>query len=192
MRKCSIHGIIFLSILVCYLHPLNAEDKRTIPLDMYLIFDSSSSFQDVKTDAVAWFSTQVIDRIFIEGDKITIWAAGDSAEIVFSDEIANTDTKNDIKSKLDSLSAGGRTADFSGALRDLQTRLSAASQGRLPYSMLITATAGGLGSALTGSTQAMLKWFRSEKYERWHAFILGPDIGRKVSQAAQNYMNSQR
>jgi hypothetical protein len=58
--------------------------------------------------------------------------------------------------------------------------------------MLVTASAGGLGRTLSGSAQSMLKWFRSEKNMRWQAFILGPDIGGKVSQAAQNYMNSQR
>ena len=192
MRKYNVRNIIFLIILVGYLPLVSAEDKRTIPLEMYLIMDSSSSFQEAKTDAVAWFGSQVVDRIFVEGDRVTIWAAGDSAEIVYSDEIAGEGAKTDIKDKLKAISAGSRAADFSGALNDLQPRLSAAPPGRLPITMLVTATAGGLGSALSGRTQAMLKWFRSEKYERWQAFILGPDIGVKVSQAAQNYMNSQR
>ena len=187
MRK-----IIILSILVCYLPLLNAEDSRAIPLDMYLIMDASSSFQDAKTDAVTWFNSQVVERILIEGDKVAVWSAGDKAEVVFSGEITPAQGKNEIKDKLQSLPAAGRTADFSGALNDLLPRLSETSPNRLPYTMLVTATAGGLGSALTGSNPAMPKWFRTEKYERWQAFILGPDISRKVSQAAQNYMNSQR
>jgi len=192
MREYNVRNIIILTILVCYLPLLYAEDKRAIPLDMYLIMDNSSFFQDAKTDAVAWFGTQVVDRVFAEGDKVTIWAAGNSAEIVYSDEISNTDSKIAIKDKLTSLPTDNKTADFSDALKDLQTRLSGASPGRLPYTMLVTASAGSLGNALTGSTQTMLKWFRTEKYERWQAFILGPDIGGKVSQAAQNYMNSQK
>ena len=192
MRKCNMSRILFLIILVGIITLSNAEDKRVIPLDMYLIVDGSSSFREAKTDTVSWFNTQIVDRIFLEGDKVTIWSAGDSAEIVHSDEITNSDAKNDIKGKLQSLSADGKSADFTGALKDLQTRLPGTPAGRLPVSMLVTANAGGLGSVITGNSQSMLRWSRSEKYERWQALIFAPDIGRKVSQAAQEYMNSQK
>ena len=192
MRKGNGHRVLIMIILVGFSSLLNAEDRRVIPLDMYLIIDSSSSFQSAKTEAVAWFNRQVVDRVFLEGDKVTIWAAGDSAEVVYSDQINAAEGKNEIKDKIQALTADGRTADFSGALRDLRQRLSAAPPGRLPYTMLVTANAGGLGSVITGSSQSMLRWSRSEKYERWQALILAPDIGVKVSRAAQNYMNSQR
>ena len=181
-----------MTILVVFSSLLSAEDKRVIPLDMYLIMDSSSSFQSAKAGAADWLNGQVVDRIFTEGDKVTIWAAGDSAEVVYSGQIGNAGEKSEIKDKIQALTTDGRSADFQGALRDLQQRLSVPSPGRMPYTMLVIATAGGIGSAISGSYQSLLRWSRSEKYEGWQALILAPDIGRKVSQAAQNYMNSQR
>ena len=192
MREYNVRNIIIMIILVGFSPLLKAEDKRVIPLDMYLIMDGSSSFQSAKTDAVNWFNGQVVDRIILEGDKVSIWAAGDTAEVIHSGQINAADGKKEIKDKIEAMTAEGRSADFSGALRDLQLRLSETSPGRLPYTMLVTANAGGLGSVITGSSQSMLRWSRSEKYERWQALIVAPDIGRKVSQAAQNYMNSQR
>jgi len=183
--------MLFMSILVGFIGTLYAEDKRTIPLDMYLIIDGSSHFQEAKTDAIAWLNGHTVDRVLTEGDNVTIWAAGESAEIVYQGEIADSAAKRDIKDKLQSLPVGGIFADFSGALRDLQPRLPGTSGGRISYTILVTASAGGLGNALSGSTQTMLRWSRSEKYEGWQALILAPDIGRKVGQAAQNYMNSQ-
>jgi len=58
--------------------------------------------------------------------------------------------------------------------------------------MLITASAEGLKPAINTSGQGLLRWFRSEKYERWQVLIVGPDIGRKVQQAAAAYMSSRR
>ena len=192
MRYFNDRKVFILIILVMFFGTLNAEDRRTIPMDMYIIVDGSSSFQAVKSEAVAWVNQQIVDRILLEGDKITIWSAGDSAQIVYSAELSSPSGKNEIKNFLMNLVTEGRTSDFSGALRDLEPRLSAAQQNRLTYTVLITASAGGLESVITGNASAMLRWFRSEKFQRWQAYVLAPDISRNVSQAASDYMNSQR
>ena len=193
MRYFNKEKALFLIILVSFLHFLGAEDRRSIPLDVFLIVDGSSTFQSVKNEAIAWVSGQLVDRILMEGDNVTIWAAGERAQIIHSGEIsASGGGKAEIKEKLASLAADGRSADFSGALGDLAPRLQGVAQNRLSYTMLITASAGALQNALMGNSQAMLKWFRSEKFQRWQAFVLAPDIGRRVSQAAVDYMNSQR
>ena len=192
MRSNNIRAILFLIVLVIFSFPLTAEDSRTIPLDLNLIIDGSSSLETFKNDAVAWISEKVVDRILVAGDKITIWTAGDKAQVIYSDTLSGTTGKQEIKDKLKALGTSGKTADFSGALRDAAARVSQTAADRLAVTMLITASAEGLEPTLTGSAQGLLRWFRSEQYERWQVLIVGPEIGKKVQQAAAAYMSSRR
>ena len=192
MKSNIIRTFLILIVLVIFLFPLSAEDKRTIPVDMYLIIDGSSSIQSFKSDAVKWINERVVDRILIEGDKITIWTAGDNAQLIYSDTIVTSAGKAGIKDKLNTITTSGKTADFTGALREAASRASQTSRDRLAVTMLITASAEGLEPALTGSAQGLFRWFRSEKYERWQVLIVAPDIGRNVQQSAVAYMSSRR
>jgi len=173
---------------------LNAQDRRTIPLNMYLIIDGSSALERSRNEIVAWLNEQVVDRILMDGDNITIWAAGDSARVIHSATISGEAGKREIRERLQTLDARGETADFSGALRDVASRLSqtASDRSRLSYAMLIAASAEGLQPALAGGGQQLLRWSRSEKSSRWRALVVAPNIGGRVQQAAAAYMSSQR
>ena len=184
--------IIVLFVLVCFYPFLNAEDIRSFPLDFYLIIDDSESFHNAKDNAIAWVNGQVLDRLLMEGDSVTIWAAGETARILYSGNISSLNVKKDIQETIRTLRMEGKTADFSGALRELEPRLSRTPQDRLSYSVLVTASAEGLSSTLTGKSQSLLRWFRTEKYERWQALILAPNIDQRVNQAASSYINSFR
>ena len=188
-----IRKLYFLTVLLIFLPVfLTAEDKRIIPLDMYLIIDDSSSMQASKNDAIGWINEQVIDRILADGDKITIWTAGDKAEINYSDTISGDAGKKTVKDKLLAMGSEGKTADFTGALIDAASRISQTPRDRLSYTMLITASAEGLEPVLTGNSPGNLKWFRSEKFQRWQVLVVAPDIGGKVQQAAAAYMRTLR
>ena len=189
MQRIKRRIFLFLIIFVCFSPVLNAEDKRVIPLDMYLIIDGSSSFESSKEDAVAWLNGYLIDRILMEGDKVTIWTAGDKAELVYSGEVSDSGGAPEIKQSLAAIETGGQTADFTGALRELEPLVSRTPENRLSYTVLVTASAGGLSPS---SSQGLLKWSRSEKYERWQALVVAPGIGRRANQAATAYMNSIR
>ena len=192
MQRANRRNFLFLAILVSFLPLLSAEDSRTIPLDLYLIIDDSEAFQNAKDNAIAWVNEQVLDRLLMEGDSVTIWTAGDSARILYSGEISTLDAKKDIQDTLNSIEPEGKTTDFIGALRELELVLSLTPQDRLPYSVLVTASARNLWPALTGNSQSLLRWFRTEKYERWQALIIAPGINQRVSQAASTYMDSMR
>jgi len=185
-------GIIFLAVFL--VPALHAEDKRTIPLDLYLIIDGSSILKNSKSDTIAWINSQVVDRILTDGDKVTIWTAGDKAQLIFSDTISGEAGKKGIKDKLLEIDTGAKKADFSGALKDVLSKVSqtAGDRGRLAYTMLITGSAEGLEPVITGDSRGLLRWFRSEKYERWQVLVVAPNIGKKVQQAAAGYMSSLR
>jgi len=193
MQSNILRKLVILTILVNFLPLVNAEDKRTIPLDIYLIIDGSAALRSSKNDAVDWIYRQVVDRILTDGDKITVWNAGDRARIIYSDTVSgsggNSAAKTALKDKLAALDTDARTADFSGALMEILPKVSQTPQDRLACTMLITASAEGLEPALNGSAQNLFRWFRSEKYERWQVLVVAPDIGRKVQQKAQAYMS---
>jgi len=192
MRSGNKRFILILIILVGFTSFLRAEDKRVIPLDLYLIIDCSESINGVKNDALAWVSSKVVDRLLIAGDKVTVWSAGDSAQIIHNGEISASGGKQEITDLFKNLATNGKTADFSGALGDIASRVSQTGQDRLSYTVLVTSSAGRLESALTGNAQSLLRWSRSEKYSGWQVLVVAPDIAPKVSQAALSYMSSQR
>ena len=190
MRIRKIRFFLAMALLTVFLPRLNAEDRRIIPMDLYLIIDGSEAFQGSKSGAIAWINERVLDRLLMDGDKVSIWAAGDRAELVFSGAVSASGENQAIKDELTKLAATGRIADFSGALRNVASGITGAAGDRLSYTMLVTASAEGLESALAGDTQGLFRWFRTEKYEQWQVLVVAPDIGRKVSQAALAYMNS--
>jgi len=192
MQSGKRHFFIILIILVVFTSFLNADEKRSIPLDLYLVIDCSESINGVKNDVLAWVSSKVVDRLLIEGDKVTIWSAGDKSQIIYNGEISASGGKREITDLLQNLVTNGKTADFPGALTDLAPRVSQTSQNRMSYTLIVTSSAGRLESTLTGSSQALLRWSRAEKYSGWQVLVAAPDIAPKVRQAALNYMSSQR
>ena len=190
MRITKIRNFLALALLAIFLPILEAEDIRSIPLDLYLVIDGSEAFQSGKAGAIAWVNDRVVDRILLDGDRVSIWAAGDRAELVYSSAVSASGGNGAIKDKLTALTTTGRNADFEGALRNISSGISGAAGDRLSYTILVTASAGGLERALAGDTQGLLRWFRSERYEQWQVLVVAPDIGRKVNQAAAAYMNS--
>jgi hypothetical protein len=183
---------IILIILVGFISVINADDRRVIPLDLYLVIDCSESINSVKNDTFTWVYANIIDRLLVEGDKVLIWSAGDKARIIYNGDISASGGKSEIRDLLQSLATNGESADFSGALKDLEPRVSGTAQSRLPYTVLVASSAGKLESALAGSSRTLLRYSRSEKYSGWQILIAAPDIAPKVKQAAASYMSSQR
>jgi hypothetical protein len=171
---------------------LGAQETRSLPLDMYLIVDSSSLIAGTKNETASWIGEQVIDRLLKDGDRVTLWAAGDKAQVVFSETLGGANGKDAVKAKLKAMEAGGKTPDFSGAIRDAASRSAQGSAGRISYTMLVSGSATSLAPALTGKDANLFRWSRVEEYPRFTVLVVAPDIHQKVRQAAAAYMNSGR
>ena len=181
---------LVMAFLAIFSFPLAAENKRDIPLDMFLIIDVSESMANPKNEVFSWVNERLVDQILLDGDRITVWAAGNRAEIAYSGVISGEISKNELRESLENIEINGSAADFEGALRDLRTRISGVSQDRLPYSVLISSSAEGLEPVLTGNIRSMLRWSRSERYERWQVLVFAPDIAPQVQQAAAELMEA--
>jgi hypothetical protein len=175
-------------LFLCVSGLLFAQDKRSRPLDFYLIVDGSSRLADTKTEAVAWINSHVIDSILQEGDSLTVWSAGDKAQVVYAGTIGAA--RDEVRNTLKNLDISGKNADFTGALREAVSRADAARDAnRLPVTMVVTGSAEALAPSLDGGSGGLLRWSRLEKYARWQALIAAPEIGAQVTRAAAAYIS---
>ena len=169
---------------------LGAEDSRSLPLDLYLIIDASEGFLESKDETVAWINAEVIDRLLQEGDRLVIWSAGEKAAIIYSETVGAQ--KEEAKQKLLNLETNGKNADFAAAIREAASRsgLDETGRKRISYALLVSGSAENLAPALEGSSAGLFRWSRAEKYSRWQALVIAPNIGEKVRRAAADYMSS--
>ena len=186
--------IFIMIFLAGFIFTANAENRRTIPLDVYLIIDGSPAFERSRGEIMAWINEQIVNRILINGDTVTIWAAGSNATIIHSSTISGEAEKQAIRDAVRNINAAGENADFSGAMSAAASRLTQAAgdRSRLTYTVLITGSARGMQQAFTGGAGHLFQWFRSEHSSQWQAFVMAPTIAGRVRQAAAAYMDSQR
>jgi hypothetical protein len=166
---------------------LHAADKRSLPLDLFLIVDGSSTLASAKNDAVAWLSREYIDRILIEGDTLNIWSAGDKAQLVYTETMGAK--KDAAKDKLKALDTSGKTPDFISALKEAAAKAGPQDGKRLKVTLVITGSAEAFAPTLEGSSASLLRWSRVEESSRWQALMVAPGIGDKVHRAALAYMS---
>jgi len=169
---------------------LTAQERRSIPLDLYLIIDTSEGFQEARNETVNWLNEQVIDRLLMEGDRMVIWSAGSTARVIHSETVGTQ--KNEAKDKLRNIEISGSVADFSGALGDAASRATRENPrgDRISYTMIVSGSAENLAPSIEGNSSGIFRWFRAEKYSRWQVLVAGPNINQKVRQAAAAYMSS--
>jgi hypothetical protein len=185
--KCPIAGFLFYLLLLPGF--LFSGDVRNRPLDMYLVIDGSSHLEGVKGKALDWISREVVDSILQEGDRLTIWSAGEKARIIF-EETLGASGKEGVKEKLKSLDTGAPSPDFSGALRDAaRARARQAGEGRISYTLLVSGTAGGLGTSLAGASLDLIRYSRVEEFKGWRVLVVAPEIETKVKQAAAAFIS---
>ncbi|AEF81201.1 hypothetical protein TREAZ_3336 [Leadbettera azotonutricia ZAS-9] len=166
---------------------LHAADKRSLPLDLFLIVDGSSMLANDKNDAISWLSREFIDRILVEGDTLNIWSAGDKARLVYTETIGAK--KDAAKDTLKTLSTSGKSSDFIGALREAAAKAGPQDGKRLKVTLLVTGSAEAFAPALEGAGASLLRWSRFEESSRWQALMVAPGIGDKVRRAAAAYMS---
>jgi hypothetical protein len=173
---------------------LRAGDTRTTPMNVNIIIDGSPAFKNGKDDAVRWLCDEVVDKIIINGDRLTIWLAGSRAETLYSDRIKGADDKEGVKRLLKSISPenarnGGSPADFIGALREAASRVSGEFTSQNTYTLLVSGSASSLSSALENDRTGLLRFFKTEEFANWRALVIALGITPQVQRAAAAYIN---
>jgi hypothetical protein len=173
-------------VLLWGFSPLYGADERDVRIEVNLIIDGSAGLARVLNDVNGWLSANLVDLRLREGDQITIWSAGGTAEIVYADTLKNDAGKESVKKALQTLSAKGDSADFAGALRDAVSRSSGKG---IIYTLLVSASAAALSPTLLGPQANLVRFSRIEEFRGWRALVVGLNIESRVRQAASAYIS---
>jgi hypothetical protein len=182
--KKMAYGLILAALWIA--SPLYGADSRNTPVEVNLIIDGSGAFKSALNEAVSWISGNLMDHVLQEGDRISIWNAGGSARIIYSDTLKGADWKEALTNTLKSLKPEGNTADFAGALRDAASRTS---DRNISYTLLISGSPAALSPTLLGSGANLVKFSRVEEFRSWRLLVIGLNIDSKVRQAASAYLS---
>jgi hypothetical protein len=177
--------VFLLVLLPLFPKMLFGADERTAPMDMYLILDGSATIKNAKDGAVKWVCDSIVDGMLQNGDTLTIWIASEKAEKAFSAVIDGPGQKETVKNLIRSVSAGGSSADFAGALREAASMQRSQGSAAIPYTLLIT----GSTTAMT-SANAYLRYARVEEFSGWRAVVAGLALDQQIQQAASAYMSA--
>jgi hypothetical protein len=177
-------GLILAALWIA--SPLYGADSRSTPIEVNLIIDGSGAMGGALSEAAGWISGNLVDRLLQEGDRISIWNAGGSARIVYSDTLKGADWKETLKNTLKSLKPEGNTADFAGALREAASRTS---DRGISYTLLVSGSSAALSPTLLGSGANLVKFSRVEEFRSWRLLVIGLNIDSKVRQAAAAYLS---
>ncbi|MDR1900874.1 MAG: hypothetical protein LBQ88_01135 [Treponema sp.] len=184
-RKIILGGGLVLSAFFPCL--LGALDSRKTPVDMYLIVDGSLFMKETKEDAFKWLNREIIDNILQEGDSLSIWKAGDSAELIYTGYLKDNSEREKLKGLLQSFKNEDLRADFESALRDAVRRSGGKTGKRFVYTVLI----GGVGSALSPDeniSDGLFRYSRVEEFSGWRVLHIATGIQSQVKQAADAFM----
>ncbi|GHV95912.1 hypothetical protein AGMMS50293_22320 [Spirochaetia bacterium] len=181
--------IIFVVFLAGFLgfSPLYGADVRNTHIDINLIIDGSAALEGVMSEVTAWISGSLVDQLLLPGDRITIWSAGGTAKVIYSETLQNDAARETVKKALQSLSASGSAADFSGALREAAARRPI---GDISYTLLVSASSAALSPTLLGPQSNLMRFSRIEEFRGWRALVIGLNLDSKVKRAAADYFRS--
>ncbi|MHB9293956.1 hypothetical protein Holit_03075 [Hollandina sp. SP2] len=182
-RFILVIGLLFPAVL-------GAGDKRTVPLDLFLIIDGSSALNNVQLAVVRWLNEHVVDRILQEGDRLTIWLADEKGGVIFSEALKGSGDKARIKRVLQSLQFQEGTANFAGPIRDATARVQQSRS--MVYTLLISGSTTGRSPSLGGDAVGLLRFTRVEEFSGWRAMVIGLGLTGRVQQAAAAYMRGDR
>ena len=183
--KRFILGVFFL----IFLFPgfTAAEDRRTLPVTLYLIIDGSEGIKNGKNAAAAWINDYIVDNILQEGDDLTIWIAAEKAKVLFSESLSGTAQKETVKELLRSVNPEGSAADYTGAFRDALARQNRQSRQGISYILLVTGSAGGPSR---GNPPAeFLRYSKVQEFPGWRVQVVGLGLGPGIQKAVSDYMS---
>ena len=189
--KTTFFAILTMAVSGAFFPLFGAEtasnpDQRNTPLTVHLIVDGSQALSGVLNEVSGRVSESLINSILQSGDRLTIWSAGKTAQILYSETLKSANDKENIKKILKNLPTQGDSADFSNALQKAAAQKT--NQG-MQFTMLVSASHTTLSPALLGSAAQLLRFSRVEEYGKWRILIIAPDINDKVRQAAAAYFS---
>jgi hypothetical protein len=189
-------GWVFVVLLLTVTPAAVRGEPRRVPLDVHVIVDSSTAMSRGREQAVSWLSGPVIDTTLQNGDRLTLWTAGEKPEMLYSGGIS-ADTREEAKKQLRNIRFQDESADYRGALNQVKTRISAGTEhsgrsedGRLAYTILVSGANAKDPPMKEAEMAGLLAYSKVENHSGWRVLTVGLDIGPQVLKAAASYMKN--
>jgi hypothetical protein len=183
-------GMLLLTACFLCLFPVGTwAQGREIPLDVYIIVDSSSAMEKGKNEAVSWLCDTVIDGILKDGDRVSIWTAGAKSELVYSGAVS-ADIKVEVKNLITQITFSGLSADYKGALGEALTKSRTSPDKRLTYTLLVSGSNPKDPPIKEAESAGLLLYSRVENFSGWKVLTVGLDIASRVRDSAASYMKN--
>ena len=179
LKKCALF-----CLLIGVTASLWGTDTRTIPIDVYLIVDSSVDMEKGKNEAISWLCNTVIDGILQPEDRIWIWTAGVRPELVYSGSLGN---KENAKASLRTIAFKDNSADYRGALQEARTQ--AGKSDRITYTLLVSGSGAKDPPTREAESAGLLRYSRVENFSGWRVLTVGLDLDAKIRRASAYHTN---
>ena len=157
---------------------------RTIPIDVYIIVDSSVAMEKRKEDAVAWLCNSVIDGMLQQEDRIWIWTAGTKPDLIYSGAVGN---KEEAKASIKAIQFQGDAADYRGALEE--ARSLTGKSNRTSYTLLVSGSGAKDPPSREAESAGLLRYSRVESFSGWRVLTIGLDLAPKIRRATSHFTN---
>ncbi|GHU12931.1 hypothetical protein FACS1894161_2190 [Spirochaetia bacterium] len=190
---------ILLSYFFVFLFLMSAAAQgqtRRVPLDVYVIIDSSTAMGRGKNEAVSWVCDAVLGGTVQNGDRLNLWTAGEKPALLYSGEIS-ADTREDAKKLVRNIRFQDGSADYRGALNQARTQILAGTEysgrsadGRLSYTLLVSGANPKDPPVKEAESAGLLMYSRVENFSGWRVLTVGLDVGVKVRQNTSTYMKN--
>jgi hypothetical protein len=161
-------------------------DERTIPIDVYLIVDSSSAMERGKDAALTWLCTTVIDGMLTGEDRIWIWTAGEKPELIYSGTLGD---REGAKAAVRGIRFQGDKADYRGALEAARAILGRGD--RTAYTLLVSGSGAKDPPSREAESAGLLRYSRVESFSGWRVLTIGLDLESRIRRSASQYQNAQ-
>lgn len=166
-----------------------AWGQRSIPLDVYIIVDSSSAMDKGKDEAVSWLCATVIDGIVTDGDRLTIWTAGTGTELLYSGTVSGG-AREEAKNLIRQIRFSGGAADYRGALTEARAKVLASPDKRLTWTLLVSGANPKDPPIREAESAGLLLYSKVESFSGWRVLTVGLDVSDKVRESASAYMRN--
>jgi hypothetical protein len=185
MKMSGMKMLLFALALALPPAAAGAQETREGALDVRVIIDGSAALKSAGREALDWLSEELVNRLLLDGDRLSVWIAGARAELVFSGALRGPEEREALRERLGTLGFSADTADFAGALREAAAQ-GGGGDGFRPYTLLIT---GARGAIAAGSTVGQaLRYSRVKEFSGWRVLQAAPEIGGRVREAAAAYL----
>ncbi len=184
-------------IILCLLVLVNSffvfSDERKENIEIFILLDKSLSMENNIEEVKNYIESFIIDKIIIDGDRLLIINFYGETERFLDTVVANENARNDVKRRLETVSADGRFTDIGSALDRLNETAGDETE-TLRYMLLITdgkqeAPPGTKYYSPDGSfNHELLKHTKTIQKKGWKIEVLGigklnkaADIAEKLS-----------